>query len=184
VTAIDGPAWAVARRLLAAVWVGPADVGRVSVDLAEQVIGSARWCEQVVEVESQVAVAPVRGPGLVRGRVGKRAIGKLVAGAPLRRAGVDAAHALQSGQEASVVDPPRARPAGRTRRYRPAPPGHAGLPGSAMSVGKLLIRKYAAGPARPPGEVNLGGGFATGWYAYSPLSAGSTRRPGCTGGCG
>jgi len=41
-----------------------------------------------------------------------------------------------------------------------------------MSVGKLLIRKYAAGPARPPGEVNLGGGFATGCYACSRLSGG------------
>ncbi len=49
--------------------LAPEDARGVTVDLIEQVVGAVRRREQVVDVESDVTVAPVQGPGLVGGGV-------------------------------------------------------------------------------------------------------------------
>ncbi len=49
--------------------LAPEDAGWVAVDLAGQVVDAVRGYKQVVDMESEVAVAPVQGPGLVGGGV-------------------------------------------------------------------------------------------------------------------
>ena len=50
------------RRLAAAWGLAPEDAGGVAVELGEQVLDSVRRCVWVVDVEAEVAVAPVEGP--------------------------------------------------------------------------------------------------------------------------
>src|SRR5258707_5394753 len=57
------------RRDTAASGLAPEYAGGVAVDLVEQGVDAVRRREQVVDVESEVAVAPVQGPGLAGGGV-------------------------------------------------------------------------------------------------------------------
>ena len=58
-------------RATAVGWLesAPEDAGGVAVDFVEQVADAVRRFERLVDVESEVAVAPVQGPGLVGGGV-------------------------------------------------------------------------------------------------------------------